>query len=67
MYVIPCLLIGDRFQTLSTLTGRSFLFMRDEQLGSTTAMVLLVLAVSVVVGSTWRGALGRQRMTQDRA
>ena len=37
MYVIPSLLIGDRFQTLSTLTGRSFLLMRNEQLGSTTA------------------------------
>ena len=53
MYVIPTLLIGDRFQTLSTLTGRSFLFMRNEQLGSTTAVILLVLAVSVVVGSGW--------------
>jgi putative spermidine/putrescine transport system permease protein len=53
MYVIPSLLIGDRFQTLSTLTGRSFLFMRNEQLGSTTAVILLVLAVSVVVGSNW--------------
>jgi putative spermidine/putrescine transport system permease protein len=53
MYVIPSLLIGDRFQTLSTLTGRSFLFMRNEQLGSTTAVILLVLAVSVVVGSSW--------------
>jgi putative spermidine/putrescine transport system permease protein len=53
MYVIPSLLIGDRFQTLSTLTGRSFLFMRNEQLGSTTAVILLGLAVSVVVGSGW--------------
>ncbi len=53
MYVIPSLLIGDRFQTLSTLTGRSFLFMRNEQLGSTTAVILLVLAVSVVIGSSW--------------
>jgi putative spermidine/putrescine transport system permease protein len=52
MYVVPSLLIGDRFQTLATLTGRSFLFMRDEQLGSTTATVLLVLAISVVVGSS---------------
>lgn len=51
MYVIPTLLIGDRFQTLATLTGRSFLFMRNEQLGSTTAVVLLVLTVSVVVAS----------------
>jgi putative spermidine/putrescine transport system permease protein len=57
MYVIPSLLIGDRFQTLSTLTGRSFLFMRNEQLGSTTAVILLVLAVAVVVGS---GRLARR-------
>jgi putative spermidine/putrescine transport system permease protein len=53
MFVIPSLLIGDRFQTLSTLTGRSFLLMRNEQLGSTTAVVLLALAVAIVVGSTW--------------
>jgi putative spermidine/putrescine transport system permease protein len=52
MYVIPSLLIGDRFQTLATLVGRSFLFMRNEQLGSTTATVLLALAVAVVVGSS---------------
>jgi len=51
MYVIPSLLIGDRFQTLATLTGRSFLFMRNEQLGSTTAVVLLVISVGVVVAS----------------
>jgi putative spermidine/putrescine transport system permease protein len=49
MFVIPSLLIGDRYQTLATLTGRAFLMMRNEQLGSTTATVLLVLAVSVVV------------------
>lgn len=53
MFVIPSLLIGDRFQTLSTLTGRSFLLMRNEQLGSTTAVILLVLAVAIVVGSSW--------------
>lgn len=53
MFVIPSLLIGDRFQTLATLTGRSFLLMRNEQLGATTAVLLLALAVTVVVGSTW--------------
>lgn len=52
MYVVPSLVIGDRYQTLATLTGRAFLFMRDEQLGSTTAAILLVIAVAVVVGST---------------
>lgn len=53
MYVVPSLLIGDRFQTLATLTGRSFLFMRNGQLGATTATVLLVLAVAIVIGSAW--------------
>lgn len=51
MFVIPSLLIGDRFQTLATLTGRSFLLMRNEQLGSTTATVLLVLAVTIVIAA----------------
>jgi putative spermidine/putrescine transport system permease protein len=53
MYVIPTLLIGDRFQTLATLTARAFLLMRNEQLGSTTATILLVLAVSIVTISSW--------------
>lgn len=52
MFVIPSLLMGDRFQTLATLTGRSFLLMRNEALGSATAVVLLVLAVAIVIGST---------------
>ncbi len=52
MYVVPSLVIGDRYQTLATLTGRAFLFLRDERLGSTTAVILLVIAVAVVVGST---------------
>lgn len=48
MYVIPTLLIGDRYQTLSTLIARSYLFMRDRTLGSTVAVVLLLIAVAVV-------------------
>ena len=61
MYVIPSLVIGDRYQTLATQTGRAFLFMRNEELGSTTAIVLLVLAVAIVVGST---ALARRLGSQ---
>ena len=53
MFVIPSLLMGDRFQTLATLTGRSFLLMRNEALGSTTAVILLVMAVATVIASTW--------------
>jgi putative spermidine/putrescine transport system permease protein len=51
MYVIPTLLMGDRYKTLSILIARSFLFMRDRALGSTVAVVLLVIAVAVVVAS----------------
>jgi putative spermidine/putrescine transport system permease protein len=51
MYVIPSLLIGDRFQTLATLTGRAFLLMRNEALGATTATILLFLAVAIVACS----------------
>ena len=52
MYVVPSLVIGDRYQTLATLTGRAFLFMRNEELGSTTAVILLLFAVTIVVGSS---------------
>lgn len=52
MYVIPNLLIGDRYQTLPALMARAYLFMRDRQSGSTMAVILLVVAVLVVVGST---------------
>jgi putative spermidine/putrescine transport system permease protein len=51
MYVIPTLLLGDRFKTLSILIARSFLFMRDRASGSVMAVVLLLIAVAVVVGS----------------
>lgn len=51
MYVIPTLLIGDRYKTLSMLIARSYLFMRDRAVGSTVAVVLLLIAVAVVVGS----------------
>jgi len=51
MYVIPTLLMGDRFKTLSILVARAFLFMRDRSLGSTVSVVLLVIAVAVVVAS----------------
>jgi putative spermidine/putrescine transport system permease protein len=49
MYVVPTLLIGDRYQTLSTLIARSYLFMRDRSTGSTVSVVLLAIAVAVVV------------------
>jgi putative spermidine/putrescine transport system permease protein len=53
MYVIPSLIVGERQQTLSMLIARSYLFLRDEQLGSTISAILLLIAVTVVMGSSW--------------
>lgn len=53
MYVIPSLIVGERSQTLSMLIARSYLFLRDEQLGSSISSILLLIAVSVVLGSSW--------------
>ena len=53
MYVIPTLLIGERYQTLSTIIARSFLFMRDRPRGATVAVVLPLIALAVVFLSAW--------------
>jgi putative spermidine/putrescine transport system permease protein len=53
MYVVPNLLLGEQFMTLPRLVARSYLFYRNEALGSTIAVVLLVIAVAVVVGSQY--------------
>ena len=52
-YVIPTLLVGDQFQTMSIAIARSYLFVRNEALGSTVSMILLAMAITVVVSSTW--------------
>lgn len=56
MYVIPSLIVGERQQTLSMLTARSFLYLRNEALGATISSVLLIIAISVVLGSSWLAA-----------
>lgn len=63
MYVIPSLIVGERSQTLSMLIARSYLFLRDEQLGSSISAILLLIAVSVVLGSSWL----LRRLSGDRA
>jgi putative spermidine/putrescine transport system permease protein len=52
MYVIPSLIVGERSQTLAMLIARSYLFLRDEQMGSSMSAILLVIAVAVVLGSS---------------
>lgn len=63
MYVIPTLIVGERSQTLSMLIARSYLFLRDEQLGSSISAILLLIAVTVVLGSSWL----MRRMSGERA
>lgn len=53
MYVIPSLIVGERSQTLSMLIARSYLYLRDEQLGSSISAILLLIAIAVVLGSSW--------------
>jgi putative spermidine/putrescine transport system permease protein len=62
MYVIPTLLIGDRFQMLATQTARSFLTLGMPALGATTASILLVIGMLTVFASGWlvRALGGRQ-------
>ena len=51
MYVIPSLIVGERHQNLAMMIARAFLFLRNEQLGSVIAVVLLAIATSVVFSS----------------
>ncbi|MGE0854064.1 MAG: ABC transporter permease [Hyphomicrobiaceae bacterium] len=53
MYVIPTLLIGDRYQMLATQTARSFLTLGTPALGATTASILLAIGVLTVLASGW--------------
>jgi putative spermidine/putrescine transport system permease protein len=52
MYVIPVLLIGDRFQMLATQTARSFLTLGNHALGATTATVLLAIGFATLLATT---------------
>lgn len=51
-YVVPTLLMGERYQTLPTLIAKAFLLARDPAFGAATGMVLLAIALSVVLLST---------------
>lgn len=51
-YVVPTLLIGERFPTLATTIGKSYLLTREEAFGAACGVVLLGIAIAVVVIST---------------
>ena len=50
-YVVPTLLMGERYPTLSTTIAKAFLLARDPMLGAAAGVVLLTIAVLAVVAS----------------
>jgi putative spermidine/putrescine transport system permease protein len=52
-YVTPGLLIGDRFMTMSQVMAKAYLNIRDFNLGASMAVVMLVVAVTIVFTSTY--------------
>lgn len=56
-YVIPTLLMGDAYQTLSTTIATAFLYLQDPQRGSVAGVVLMAMSLLVVAASV---ALGRR-------
>jgi putative spermidine/putrescine transport system permease protein len=63
MYVIPSLIVGERSLTMPTMIARAFLFLRDAQQGAAISAILLLIAIAVVLGSSWLAA----RVTRGRA
>ena len=56
-YAGPLLLIGDRYQTMTVTIARSFLAVGNRPLGSTMAVILLIIAAGVI----WlAGRVGRR-------
>lgn len=60
-YVTPSLLIGDRFMTMSRVMAKSFLNLRDFQLGSSMAVLLLLIAITVILIASWLSCRVRLR------
>ncbi len=54
-YVVPTLLIGERYPTLSTTIAKAYLLARQPAFGAAAGVVLLAIAVAVVTISTRLG------------
>lgn len=52
-YVTPSLLMGDRYMTMSQVMAKAFLFLRDFELGSAMAVIMLVISVTVIVVASY--------------
>jgi putative spermidine/putrescine transport system permease protein len=53
--VVPTLLIGERYPTLSTTIAKAYLLAREPGFGAAAGVVLLTIAVVVVTLSAWLG------------
>ncbi|WP_029003430.1 ABC transporter permease [Azorhizobium doebereinerae] len=60
-YVVPTLLIGERYPTLSTTIAKAYLLARQPTFGAAAGVVLLVIAVATVALSTRLARLGGAR------
>ncbi|MGU3496749.1 ABC transporter permease [Xanthobacteraceae bacterium A53D] len=57
-YVVPTLLIGERYPTLSTTIAKAYLLARQPAFGAAAGVVLLVIAVATVAISARLARLG---------
>lgn len=57
-YVVPTLLIGERYPTLSTTIAKAYLLARQPEFGAAAGVVLLAIAIAVVALSTRLGRTG---------
>jgi putative spermidine/putrescine transport system permease protein len=57
-YVVPSLLIGEKYPTLSSVVAKSFLLADEPSLGAAAGLVMLLIALAVVVLSSKLGGEG---------
>jgi len=60
-YVVPTLLIGERYPTLATTIAKAYLLAREPGFGAAAGVVLLTIAIIVVTLSAW---LGREQASR---
>lgn len=52
-YVTPSLLMGDRFMTMSQVMAKAFLFLRNFELGSAMAVIMLFISIIIILVASY--------------
>jgi putative spermidine/putrescine transport system permease protein len=60
-YVVPTLLIGERYPTLATTIAKAYLLAREPGFGAAAGVALLIIAIVIVALST---RLGREQASR---